>query len=49
MDIVVFSEIRLLEKGELSEVGFGYIIFWLGCKSERKVGVGFVVRIFFVL
>ena len=28
----------------LSDVGSGYTIFWSGRKSERKAGVGFVVR-----
>ncbi|XP_068713001.1 uncharacterized protein [Montipora foliosa] len=43
VDIAALSETRFLDKGELSEVGSGYTIFWSGRKSERKAGVGFAV------
>ena len=42
--IASLSETRFLDKGELSEVGSGYTIFWSGRKRERKAGVGFAVR-----
>ena len=44
VDIAALSETRFLDKGELSEVGSGYTIFWSGRKSERKAGVGFALR-----
>ena len=43
-DIAALSETRLLDKGELSQVGSGYAVYWLGRKAERKAGVGFAVR-----
>nr|VZI26611.1 unnamed protein product [Spirometra erinaceieuropaei] len=30
MDITAFSKTRLLEQGQLEEVGVGYISFWIG-------------------
>ena len=48
VDIAALSETRFLDKGELSEVGSGYTIFWSGLKTERKAGVGFAVRTSFV-
>ena len=35
VDIAALSETRFLDKGELSEVGSGYTVFWSGRKNER--------------
>ena len=48
VDIAALSETRFLDKGEFSEVGSGYTIFWSGRKSESQAGVGFAVRTSFV-
>ena len=43
VDIAALRETRFLDKGQLSEVGSGYTIYWSGSKAERKAGVGFAV------
>ena len=44
VDIAALSETRFLDKGQLSEVGSGYTIYWSSHKAERNAGVGFAVR-----
>ncbi|KAL8614954.1 hypothetical protein ACOMHN_049105 [Nucella lapillus] len=44
VDIAALSETRFLDKGQLSEVGSGYTLYWSGRRAERKAGVGFAIR-----
>ncbi|BHF65187.1 hypothetical protein SprV_0200819600 [Sparganum proliferum] len=46
LHIVVISETRLSEQGQLEEVGVGYTFFWSGRhKAERRdAGVDLVIR-----
>ena len=46
IEIAALSETRLVEVGEIKEVGAGYTLLWSGCKSAERheEEVGFAIK-----